>query len=159
MEKFIKEWKTTIIFGVLIVILALGLRVYNLNSLPVFGDEAIYLRWAQVMRADPTLRFLPLSDGKQPLFMWAVIPFFKIFSDPLIAGRIVSVFSGLGTVIGIFVLTQLLFKSRKMSLLASLIYAISPFSIFFDRLALADSMLSMFGVWALVFGIITVKKF
>src|SRR3990170_7795526 len=101
MEKFIKEWKTTIIFGVLIVILALGLRVYNLNSLPVFGDEAIYLRWAQVMRADSSLRFLPLSDGKQPLFMWFVIPLFKVFSDPLFAGRAVSVISGVLTFLGV----------------------------------------------------------
>src|SRR3990170_8374691 len=105
MEKFIKEWKTTIIFGVLIVILALGLRVYNLNSLPVFGDEAIYIRWAQVMRADPSLRFLPLSDGKQPLFMWSIIPLFKIFSDPLFAGRFLSVVSGLATLGGVFVLS------------------------------------------------------
>jgi len=158
MKQLWKKWRNDFLVGGGILILAFFLRLYNLTIIPVFGDEAIYIRWSQVMRAEPTLRFVPLSDGKQPLFMWAVIPFFKIFSDPLIAGRIVSVFSGLGTVIGIFVLTQLLFKSRKMSLLASLIYAISPFSIFFDRLALADSMLSMFGVWALVFGIITVKK-
>src|SRR3989337_667974 len=153
MKNFLKKWGRTILIGMGILALALGLRLASLTYVPAFFDEAIYIRWSQVMRAEPTLRFVPLSDGKQPLFMWLTIPLFKIFSDPLIAGRIVSGFSGLGTVIGIFVLTQLLFKSRKMSLLASLIYAISPFSIFFDRLALADSMLSMFGVWALVFGL------
>ena len=58
-------------------------RLYQLTLLPVFADEAIYIRWAQVMKAESTLRFLPLSDGKQPLFMWSVIPFFKLFSDQI----------------------------------------------------------------------------
>jgi len=158
MKNFWKKQGKEILIGSGILITAFILRIYNLTIIPVFGDEAIYIRWAQVMRAEPTLRFLPLSDGKQPLFMWAVIPFFKVFSDPLVAGRIVSVFSGLGTLIGIFVLIRILLKSRKISWFACLIYAISPFSIFFDRLALADSSLTMFGVWTLVFAVITVRK-
>ena len=77
-----------IIIGLLILVLAAVLRFVNLNSLPIFADEAIYVRWSQVMRAESSLRFLPLSDGKQPLFMWATIPILKIFTtDPLLAGR------------------------------------------------------------------------
>ena len=68
-----------------------ALRLPNLTLQPIFADEAIYIRWAQVMRAEPTLRFLSLSDGKTPLFMWAMIPFLKVFSDPLFAGRFLSV--------------------------------------------------------------------
>ena len=55
---------------------------------------------------------------------------------------------------GIFALTYLLFKSKKISLIASLIYAISPFTVFFDSMALVDSMLSMFGIWTLIFAIL-----
>ena len=144
--------------GAGIFVLALFLRLYNLTILPIFGDEAIYIRWAQVMRAEPGLRFVPLSDGKQPLFMWVVIPFFKIIHDPLIAARVVSVITGIGSLIGVFVLTKLLTKSLKISLLTSFIYAISPFTIFFDRMALADSMLAFFGVWTLVFSLLTARK-
>lgn len=145
--------------GVLFVLLlGLFLRTYNLLSIPIFADEAIYVRWAQVMKAESTLRFLPLSDGKQPLFMWSVIPFLKIFFDPLIAGRMVSVLSGLAGVIGIFFLTLHLFKSKTAALAASVFYAVSPFTLFFDRMALVDSMLTAFGVWALYFGILTAQK-
>ena len=157
MKKLFGQWKKTILIGAIIFIVAFGLRIYNLTILPIFGDEAIYLRWAQVMRADSSLRFLPLSDGKQPLFMWFVIPLFKVFSDPLFAGRAVSVVSGVLTSFGVFVLTYLLFRSKKASLIAAAIYALSPFSVFFDRLALADSMLTLFGVWTLVFSILTVR--
>ena len=158
MKGFWKSWKIDLVIGSIIFFLGLFLRIINLNSIPVFGDEAIYIRWSQVMRAEPTLRFLPLSDGKQPLFMWIVILFFKLFSDPVISGRMVSVLTGLGTLVGVFVLTQLLFQSKKTSFIASTVYAISPFTVFFDRLALADSMLSMFGIWVLIFSVVTVKK-
>jgi len=88
LKKNIKKWKKTILFGVGIVFLALLLRLYRLDYLPVFADEAIYIRWAQIMKSESTLRFLPLSDGKQPLYMWSVIPFLKLIGDPLIAGRV-----------------------------------------------------------------------
>ena len=51
-----------------ILLVAAFLRTYNLLALPIFADEAIYVRWAQVMRAETTLRFLPLSDGKIAVF-------------------------------------------------------------------------------------------
>ena len=157
MKKFLTAWRTTIILCFVILGVALALRLFNLTYLPVFGDEAIYIRWAQVMRAEPTLRFLPLSDGKQPLFMWVVIPFLKIISDPLLAGRVVSVLSGLATTAGIFATTYLIFKSKKAAIFSSFIYAVSPFGVFFDRLALADAMLSAFGVWTLFFSTLFVK--
>lgn len=137
---------------------ALFLRTYKLNLIPVFADEAIYVRWAQVMRAEPSLRFLPLSDGKQPLFMWTVMPALKIISDPLIAGRVVSVLTGLGTAVGVAMLGYVLFKSKRVAILSALLYALSPFAVFFDRMALVDSMLSFFGVWMLVLLILAVKK-
>ena len=153
-----KEWKNTILIGLGIFILALFLRLYNLTALPIFGDEAIYIRWAQVMGAEPGLRFLPLSDGKQPLFMWVLMFLVRRFWDPLLIGRLTSVFYGMGTLMGIFALSYYLFKSRKVALLASFIYAISPYSLFFDRMALVDSMLTMFGVWTLYFGVLTAKS-
>lgn len=157
MKKILMKNKTIILFGFGVLVLSLFLRLFNLTYLPVFADEAIYIRWAQIMKVESTLRFLPLSDGKQPLFMWSVIPFLKFLKDPLIAGRLVSVLTGMGTLVGVFFLSSQLFKSKKVSLISSFIYAISPFSVFFDRIGLVDSMLSMFGVWTLYFGILAAQ--
>ncbi len=133
------------------------LRFFNLTSMPIFADEAIYIRWSQVMKAEETLRFLPLSDGKAPLFMWVTIPFLKFISDPLVAGRTVSVICGLGSMIGVAVLSYVLFKSKKTAAFASFLYATSGFTFFFDRAALADSMLSMFGLWTFIFSYLAIK--
>ncbi len=174
--------KKFFIFFILILFSGFFLRLYNLTQFPIFGDEAIYIRWAQQMRQFPELRFVSLTDGKQPLFMWSIIPFSKFFADPLFAGRIVSVITGTITMLGVFFLTFILFfkvfrhpdfdpkitivkfiseakkdhNSQKAALLATLLYAVSPFTVFFDRMALADSMLAMFGVWTLIFGLLTV---
>ena len=149
--------KAFIVFS-LSLILFFGLRLPSLTRIPVFVDEAIYIRWSQIMRNEPSLRFLPLSDGKQPLFMWATMPSLKIFSDPLVAGRMVSVFAGLLSLIGIALLTLVLTENLFLASIASLIYAVLPFSVFFDRTALVDSLLSAFGLWSLGLGVWLVKR-
>jgi len=140
-----RKWVIITALGVLLVFFLI--RFINLTILPVFADEAIYIRWSQVMRAEPTLRFLPLSDGKQPLFMWLTIPFLKIFTDPLLAGRFLSVLAGLGSLVGITLIAWLLFKEKPIVLMTALFYAVVPFFVFFDRLALVDSLLAMFSLW------------
>src|SRR4030043_36113 len=105
-----KDYGWVIGMGMGILVIFFFLRMINLTILPVFADEAIYIRWSQVMSAESTLRFLPLSDGKQPLFMWILMPLLSFFRDPLVAGRILSVFSGLVTMVGVFLLSFSLFR-------------------------------------------------
>lgn len=157
-RKFWKAWRKTLVILFLVLCVGLFLRLYNLTELPIFGDEAIYIRWSQIMRAEAGLRFVSLSDGKQPLFMWTMIPFLKLFNDPLFAGRFTSVMFGMGTMIGVFLLSFLLFRSQKVSIISSIIWAISPFALFFDRMALVDSSLTFYGLWTLIFTVITVKN-
>ena len=157
MNKLWKNWGWVFLAGLGILIIGLLIRLLNLNILPVFCDEAIYIRWSQIMASEPTLRFLPLSDGKQPLFMWILMFFVKRFSDPLIAGRLLSAATGIGSIIGIFLLTYYIFKSKLSALFASMLWAVSPLSLFFDRMALVDSMLTCFGIWILLLSLIMAK--
>ena len=150
--KLILKHKVEVIFLSVIIISYFVLRLPNLTLQPIFADEAIYIRWAQVMRSEPTLRFLPQTDGKTPLFMWIMIPFFKFFHDPLFAGRFLSVLSGFFTLLGVFFLAKKVFNQR-VALWAAFIYVITPYTVFFDRMALVDSMLSAFTIWIIYFAI------
>jgi len=155
--KFVlKHWIEIILLLILIALYFL-LRLPNLTMQPIFADEAIYIRWAQVMRAEPTLRFISLQDGKTPLFMWAMIPFFKFFTDPLLAGRFLSVLSGFFTLLGVVALSRRVFN-KKVALWSALIYVVVPYTVFFDRMALVDSMLAAFTIWALYFAIWLLQK-
>lgn len=154
---YIIRYRSQIIIFLIIIALYFLLRVPNLTLQPIFADEAIYIRWAQVMRSEPTLRFLPLSDGKTPLFMWSLMPVLKFIEDPLFAGRFLSVISGFATLIGVFALSWKVFNLR-VALWASLIYAVAPYTVFFDRMALVDAMFSALTLWALYFAIWLAKS-
>lgn len=139
-----------------IILVYFLLRLPNLTAQPIFADEAIYIRWAQVLRAVPSLRFIPLQDGKTPFFMWSMVPLLKIFSDPLLAGRLLSVLSGFGTLLGCLAIGWKFFNKRIAVIAAGLV-AVTPFFVFFDRMALVDSMLTCFSVWSLFFGLWLVR--
>ncbi len=128
-------------------------RLINLKILPIFTDEAIYSFWAQVALHDPANRFISLEDGKQPLFIWIAATFQKFISDPLIATRLVSVFAGFGSLIGIYLVSNLLFNNKKIAWTACFLYIIFPFTLLYDRMGIFDSLLTMIGIWAVFFSV------
>jgi 4-amino-4-deoxy-L-arabinose transferase-like glycosyltransferase len=155
---FIKKYRLEILASLVIVLLYFFFRLIFLTRLPIFTDEAIYLRWAQISLHDSAWRFISLTDGKQPMFVWVTVIFMKFIQDPLIAGRLVSVASGFFTMIGLFFLTYELFKNKRMAFLATILYVFFPFAQVLDRMALYDSMVSTFSVWSLYFSVHLVKK-
>src|SRR3990167_10345755 len=148
--------KSTIIFWIILVFSYFFTRLVNLNLIPIFTDEAIYTFWAQVALNDPAQRFISLQDGKQPLFIWLAAFLQRLVSDPLIASRLVSVFAGFGSIIGIYLLAKELF-SEKVAKIAAVLYLILPFTLLYDKLALFDSLLTMFGIYAVLFTVKMVK--
>lgn len=154
---FIKKNKFEIIASVLIVLIYFITRLTTLTILPIFTDEAIYLRWAQIASHDTNWRFISLTDGKQPLFIWVTMIIMKFIQDPLISGRLVSVFAGVFSLTGIFFLTRALFRSKICGLIAAMLYVIYPFALVYDRMALYDGLVGTFTVWGLYFSVRTVR--
>lgn len=145
-----------VITVIIIAVVTFFSRVINLLNIPIFTDEAIYIRWAQIGLADPAHRYIALTDGKQPLLTWLMYPLLKIFSDPLFAGRFVSVLSAVIAVIGIYLISRRLFD-KQAAVFSSILYIISPFFLLYDRLALMDSLLAAFGIWSLYFTVLLVN--
>src|SRR3990167_3454130 len=115
-----------ILLIIILSVLTFITRVINLLKTPIFTDEAIYIRWAQIGLQDPAHRYISLTDGKQPLMTWATYPFLRLFEDPLIAGRLVSVLSGCLAVACLYLISKTLFN-RKTAVFSVLLYTISPF--------------------------------
>lgn len=153
--RFAKRPEVTVLF--LALCLFFLLRLYNILGLPIFTDEAIYLRWAQIAKDDATWRFISLTDGKQPLFIWFTMVAMRLVEDPLLAGRLVSVGAGLATALGLFVLGRELFKNTWIGIATSLLYALYPFALVYDRMALYDSLVGTFAVWSLLLSLLLVR--
>ncbi|MBI2195608.1 MAG: glycosyltransferase family 39 protein [Candidatus Levybacteria bacterium] len=151
------KYKVEIIAALLLVPSYLFLRLYNIMSLPLFTDEAIYVRWSQIARFDASWRFISLTDGKQPSFVWLTMTIMRFVDDPLLAGRLVSVIAGLATMIGLYLLGRELFKNKWIGLVSSFLYLIFPMALVYDRMALYDSLVGMFMVWSLYLTVLLVR--
>ena len=136
-----------------LIVLYFSSRLINLTLIPIFTDEAIYIRWGQIALQDPVHRFISLEDGKQPMFVWLMLPALKWIANPLMAGRLVSVFSGTLALAGLVALSWKLF-GEKTGWLTGFIYIISPFFLLYDRLALYDSLTTALMIWALFLSIL-----
>lgn len=133
-------------------------RLTNLTILPIFTDEAIYIRWSQIGNQDAAWRFISMVDGKQPLFTWILMVLLEFISDPLWAGRFVSVLAGACSLVGIYLVAVELFKNKTTGLWAGFLYILSPFSLMYDRLAMYDSLVATFSIWNLYLGILLVRR-
>lgn len=155
--QYIKKHMVPILLLGLLIVLYFATRLYGLGALPIFTDEAIYIRWAQIANADAAWRFISLTDGKQPSYIWIAMVLMEFVKDPLIAGRLVSVAAGFFSLIGIFLLSREVFKNTKLGLLTALLYVLYPFTLVYDRMALYDSLVAMFIIWSLYFNVLLAR--
>ena len=81
----------------------------------------------------------------------------RYISDPLFAGRLVSVLSGLGSLFGMYFLAREMFRSNRVATIASILYLVSPFALVYDRLAMYDSLTAMLSVWNLYVAVLLVR--
>ncbi len=144
----------------LVALVTLAIRSFNLLRFPLWWDESIYIRWAMDIWEQHTRESLMIpivDDGKQPLFMWLAGGLGIVLKDPLLGARLVSVLAGVAGVVAVYLAGRWL-AGRDAGLIAGLLYAVAPFTILFDRLALADGLLNATGSWVLALSILIATK-
>lgn len=156
MDRFRKH-RTDIGIFAFFAILYFFTRLYNILLLPIFTDESIYIYWAKTIVTTHAHWFISLSDGKPPLLIWMISLLLSIFPSDLylLAGRLPSVISGFLALIAIYKLTYLLFKDKIAPYIAVFLYIVTPFTLFYDRMALFDSLLCAMILWTVYFSIKT----
>lgn len=152
------RYRLEILAFCLIVLFFFVTRLVALLAIPMFTDEAIYLRWAQIAKQDAAWRFISLTDGKQPFFIWLVMVAMRFVQDPLLAGRLVSVGAGLGSLIGLFFLGRELFRNHWVGIISTSLYALYPFALVYDRMALYDGLVGTFAIWSLFLAVLLARR-
>ena len=146
-------------------LLCLALRLPGLMKLPIFCDESIYLRYAQLIHRAPLANaFVSLVDPKPPLHYWLLASLFDLTADPLLSARLLSVIAGLASVLIVIPLCgELRALSRPddagmerrpaalgldgFAASACLLFLTCPFFAFYQRMALAESLLIVETLW------------
>lgn len=156
--EFIRRYKTEILIGISLIFLYFFTRLLHIMTLPIFTDEAIYVRWAQIAKQDAAWRFISLTDGKPPMQTWIILMIMHAIKDPLLAGRLASVLGGFFIMVGMFFLGLELFKNKWIGFFSSALYVIFPFTLVYDRMALEESLVCAFLVWGLYISIVMTKQ-
>lgn len=153
--------KTVNLVVLLILVLAIFLRIWGINSAPpgVLVDEAAFGfnaysilttgkdEWGQRF----PLTFRSFGDYKPPGYIYLTVPFVKLFGLNSFSTRLPSSISGVVSVYIVFILIKLLTKKNGLALLSSFILAISPWHIYMSRMAWDSNIALMFLLIGLFF--------
>jgi hypothetical protein len=119
----------------------------RLMAIPAFEDEATELRWIhRVIEAGEWLQ--PLSEGK-PLEVWPMIPLVRLNPAPLNAIRALHVLLGMSSSVLIYLLARQI-GNRRQAFVSGVLFAICPFVVYLQRLALPDMLLCTAGISVLL---------
>jgi 4-amino-4-deoxy-L-arabinose transferase-like glycosyltransferase len=138
MKNFLKKYWLLI----LIIVLAVFLRFYNLASYPALNaDEAsngydayslIQTGMDQHGRVWP-ITFQSFNDYKPGLYIYIILPFVKLMGLTAWSVRIPGALLGVLSVLILYFLVRKLFGNHKLAILSSLFLAISPWHLQFSR--------------------------
>lgn len=132
------------LLAVAAVLLVSSFAFVHLMGLPAFEDEGTQLRWIwRILDAGEWLQ--PLGDGK-PLEAWPMVLLVRLGAPPLAAIRAVHVLAGMACSLLTYRL-GLSAGGRVAALCSGLLFAICPFTVYLQRLALSDIFLCTAGVW------------
>jgi len=130
--------KTWVIL-LLLVLVGFVIRIYRIQSLPMYGDELtmVYDTYSIAKTGtDSTGEKLPLTfkmgAGRPAGYIYFSIPFVKLLGPTALGIRALSLLSGMGIIILMYFLGRKLFDER-VGLLASLVMVISPWDIYLSR--------------------------
>ncbi|MEK7078281.1 MAG: glycosyltransferase family 39 protein [Patescibacteria group bacterium] len=142
-----------IVLLILILVIAIFFRFYKITEIPpgLYPDEATNgVNALDALSAGKFKVFYPENNGREGLFMNIQALSVKVFGAQPWALRIVSGVFGTLTVLGLFLLTRLLW-SNKIAMLASYLMAVSFWPVNFSRIGFRAIMLPFILVWAFYF--------
>ena len=137
-----------------LVFLCLLLRLVHLGALPVFIDEVDTSRAATAMSGSPgpATWLVSMNAGVYPLFPWVATLFVHMLPDPFMAVRCASAVVGTVGMLAAWGTGRELAGPRA-GLLAATLYALCPYTLFHNRLAVPDGLVATCGAGSLLFAI------
>ena len=125
------------------LVLAVFLRLWQLNKLGFNSDEAVYSGQAAAIANDPVLKpFFPVFRAHPLLFQTILSLGYRLGTGDLFARLLADLF-GAGTVVVTFLTGRLLY-GRRAGVIAALLLALMPYEIVVSRQVLLDGPMAFF---------------
>jgi len=137
------------LLALVVAIPAIFLRVWQIDSLGVNSDEAVYAGQAASLASDPDLSpFFPIFRAHPLLFQGMLSVVYQIGGASTLAGRLMSAAFGLATVALLYFIGRLLYNPR-VGLVAALIGSVMPYLVVVIRQILLDGPMTFFATLTL----------
>jgi 4-amino-4-deoxy-L-arabinose transferase-like glycosyltransferase len=135
------------VFPVAALVLLGSFAFVHLMALPAFEDEGSQMRWIwRIIEAGEWLQ--PLDEGK-PLEAWPMVPLVRLGFAPLAAMRALHVLAGMiGAVLTYALALEV--GDRRTAFASAVLFAICPFAVYLQRMALSDMFMCAAGIWVLL---------
>jgi type IV secretory pathway TrbD component len=131
------ERRLAIIGVAAIAVIGAGIRLWNINSVGLNSDEAVYSGQAAALAGDAGLQQFFAIFRAHPLLVQFMLSILYQFGVNDVAGRILSVGFGVAAIGLTYALGTLLF-SRRVALLAAAALAVLPYHVAVSRQILLD---------------------
>ena len=150
--------KNNLVWLALILLLAIGLRFYQITRADVYTDESIlgfravglidyaaaYNQTTPWQWYETVPQWAHLSFHDHPLgFFWSQHISISVFGENTWALRLPTVLFGLGSLLLIFFISKQFFD-KKTAYLATLLLAVQPYHVWISRIGLQDSQVIFF---------------
>ena len=134
------------IWSILVVLMiGMSLRVPSaIRDMRFQVDEALYATIARQVTLHHDLYLINTIIDKPPLLFWAMGSALELFGVNEFAARLPNVAASLVTLALIYALAKRLYPDWRVSLIATLLLAVSPFDRAFAATAFTDPLLTMF---------------
>lgn len=157
-----------LILIILILILSVILRFWNLGDIPVSPDwdeAALGYNAYSILHTgkDEFGKSFPIvlesfGDYKPALYVYLIIPFILIFDLTVVAVRFPSAILGVFSVMATFFIVKELFKNEKITYLVTFLLAISPWHIQFSRIAFEANLGLSLNLFAILFFLLGLRN-
>ena len=147
MSKAASRPMSTLLVLSVILLLALGLRLYRLDAQSLWNDEGTSVALAQ--RDLPTITRNAAGDIHPPLYYYLLHFWIRLAGQGEFAVRSLSVLAGVALVGGAYLLGRRLF-GLPTAILAALISALSPFQVYYSQEARMYVFVSLFGLLSMI---------
>jgi hypothetical protein len=128
---------------------AIVLRVWQIDTLGVNSDEAVYAGQAASLAGDPELSpYFPIFRAHPLLFQALLSIPYHFWGVSSLVGRVLAAAFGLGTIIVIYYTARLMYGVR-VGIIAALISAVMPYLVIVNRQILLDGPMMFFATVAL----------
>jgi len=138
---------------VIVILIALFLRLFNIGYMEFKGDEAFSsLKTLRFVRGEE----IPFTSSRgqtginePPIFIYLISILFSFTNNPIAVVGFISLLNVLGIILCYFFVKK--FYNEKAALIASLFYAVNPWQVLFSRKIWSPDLLAPFAILFLYF--------